>query len=129
MWASDTATHFKNQIVEQTRKRPEGQAYIRGSKYSTKQWNCLVERMIKEIVRCLKAVLQEERRDLREWVGLVPAVQWALNTAYGQRYTSTPCDVMFGRAPITSFSTIASATSEDWQVHVLDDEGLKRKVT
>ena len=28
----------------------------------------------------LKAILQEERRDIREWVDMVPVVQWALNT-------------------------------------------------
>ena len=48
--------------------------------------NGTCERMMREVVRTLKALIQEERRSTRDWVDLVPAVQWALNTAYRQRY-------------------------------------------
>ena len=57
---------------------------------------------MREVVRVLKAILQEERCDLSEWVDVVPAVQWALNTAYHERYASTPFHIMFGRVPLTS---------------------------
>ena len=67
-------------------------------------------------------MLQEERRDVRDWVGLVPAVQWALNTAFRERYASTPYHVMFGRAPRTSFSTLASSTGGEWRLDVLDED-------
>ena len=73
-------------------------------------------------------MLQEERRSARDWVDLVPAVQWALNTAYRERYGSTPYHVMFGRAPKTFLSTLASSTSGDWQVNVLGATALRRHV-
>ena len=51
-----------------------------------------------------------------------PAVQCALNTAYRERYASTPYHVMFERAPLTSFSALASSTGEDWKVDALDEK-------
>ena len=66
-------------------------------------------RIICEEMRALKAILQEKRRDIREWMDVVSAIQWALN----------PYQVMFGRAPLTSFSTLASSTGEDWKVDAL----------
>ena len=83
---------------------------------------------MREVVRALKAMLNEERRDPRDWVGLVPAVQWALNTAFRERYGSTPYHVMFGRAPRTSFDTLASAYGETWTVDVLDPISLRNKI-
>ena len=51
--------------------------------------NDTCERMMRGVGRALKATLQEERHDFRVWVDVVPAVQWALNTAYHERYAST----------------------------------------
>ena len=53
-------------------------------------------------------------------------VKWALNTAFRERYSSTPHYVIFGRAPQTALSTLASSTEQDWQVHVLDDMALRQ---
>ena len=89
--------------------------------------NGTCERMMREVVRALKAILQEERRDIREWMEVVPAVQWALSTTCRERYASTPYHVMFGRAPLASFSTLASSTGEDWKVDALNAEALRRK--
>ena len=82
---------------------------------------------MREGVLALKAILQE-RRDIYVWVDVVPAVQWALNTAYRKRHTSTTYHVMFGWATLASFSTLASSTSEDWKLNALDEEVLRRKV-
>ena len=57
--------------------------------------NGVCERIILEVVHKLKAFLHEERRDIREWVDEVPAVQWAMNMVYGERYASTAYHVMF----------------------------------
>ena len=46
--------------------------------------NGTCERMMREVVRTF--MVQEERRHTRDWVELVPAVQWALNTAFRERY-------------------------------------------
>ena len=61
-------------------------------------------------------------------VELVPAVQRALNIAFRERYGSTPCHVRFGRAPRTALSTLAFSTGQDWQVDVLDDKALRKKL-
>ena len=84
--------------------------------------------MMREVVRAFKAILQEDRRCINEWVDVVPAVQWALNTAYRESNASTPYHVMFVQAPLTTFLTLASSTGEDWSVDALDEEVLRRKV-
>ena len=57
---------------------------------------------------------------------MLPAVQWALNTALRPRYGSTPYHVMFGRAPGTSFSVLANSSAGEWNCDVLDDDQIKR---
>ena len=79
---------------------------------------------MREVVHALKAILQEEGRDIREWVDVVPAVQWALNTTHRERHASIPYHVMFVRAPLTSLSTLTSSTGEDWKVDALDEKAF-----
>ena len=126
VWLSDTASHFKNRVMKtlEGALRVEHRFAVANSPWS----NGTCERMIHEVVRALKKKNQEERRDTREWVDVVPAVQWALNSSYREIYESTPYHVMFGRAPLTSYSTLASLTGEDWKVDALDEEALRRKV-
>ena len=83
---------------------------------------------MREVVHTLKAMIHEERRTAQDWVELVPAVQWALNTAFRERYGFTPYHAMFGRAPRIALSTLASSTGQDWQVDVLDENALQAKV-
>ena len=92
--------------------------------------NGTCERMMREEVRTLnlKGMIQEEQRNTQDWVELVPAVQWALNTAFRERHGSTPYHVMCGRAPRIALSTLASSTGQDWQVDVLDEKALRTKV-
>ena len=80
---------------------------------------------MREVVRTLKAMTQEERRSNQDWVELVPAVLWALNAALRERYGSTSYHVMFGRAPRTALFTL---TGQEWQVHVMNDKALRKKV-
>ena len=80
--------------------------------------------MVKVAVRSLRSVLLEQRRAVSEWVDVLPAVQWALNTAFRPRYGRTPYHVMFGRAPRTSFSVNSSAG--EWNCDVFDDDQMKR---
>ena len=81
--------------------------------------NGTCEQMMREVMRTLEEILQEERRDICEWVDVVPAVQWALNTVYCERNASTPYHFMLGQVPLTSFSILASSTGEDRKVDVL----------
>ena len=125
VWVSATASYFKNRVMKalEGALRVEHRFAVANSPWS----NGTCERMMREMVRALKAILQEEGRDIREWVGVVPAVQWALNTAYREIYASIPYHVMFGLAPLTSFSTLASSTGEDWKVDALDERPYGRK--
>ena len=42
--------------------------------------NGTVERMMREVIHGVKAMLNEGERPLSEWVVVLPVVQWALNT-------------------------------------------------
>ena len=99
---SKPALHFKNRVM----KTLEGALRVKHRFPVVKSpWSiCTCE------VRVLKAILQEERRDICEWVDVVPAVQCALNTAYCERCANTTYHVMFGRAPLISFSALTSST-------------------
>ena len=126
VWVSDIASYFKTRVM----KTLEGALRV---KYRfavvNSPWSSgPSKRMISEMKRVLKATLQEERRDIRERVDVVPAVQCALNTVYRMRSASTPYHVTFRREPLTDFSTLASLTGEDWKVDALDEETLRRKV-
>ncbi|CAN0312796.1 unnamed protein product [Scytosiphon promiscuus] len=82
--------------------------------------------MVKEVVRSLRSILSEQRRQVSEWVDVLPAVQWSLNTAFRPRYGSTPYHVMFGRPPRTSFSVLANSSAGQWNCDVLDNDQIKR---
>lgn len=85
---SDTASHFKNHMMAALEK---SLGIDRKFAVANSPWsNGTCERMMREVVRTLKAMLQEERCSTRDWADLVPAVQWALNTVYRERYGSTP---------------------------------------
>ena len=100
MWVIDTATHFENAILTRLREalRVDHQFAVAYSPWSNGTW----ERMVKEVVSSLRSIFLQQRRAVSEWVDVLPAVQWALNTAFRPRYGSTPYHVMFGRAPKTS---------------------------
>ena len=98
---SDTASHFKNHVTAALEK---SLGVDRRFSVASSPWsNGTCKRMMREVVRTLKAMIQEERRNTQDWVELVPMVQWALNTAFREIYGSTPDHVMFGRAPRTAF--------------------------
>ena len=94
MWVSDTATHFKNADLTRLREalRVEHEFAVAYSPWS----NGTCERMVKEVVHALRSILLEQRREVSEWIDVLPAVQYSLNTAFRRRYGSTPYHVMFG---------------------------------
>lgn len=53
--------------------------------------------MIWEAICALKAMLNEEKGDPRDRIGLVPAAQWMPNMIFSEKYGSTPYHVMYGR--------------------------------
>ncbi|CAN0208839.1 unnamed protein product, partial [Discosporangium mesarthrocarpum] len=52
----------------------------------------------------------EAQRPVADWVDFVPAVQCALNSAFRERFQSIPYRLMYGRAPRTVISTLASGS-------------------
>ena len=78
MWVNDTATHFKNRVIAQLSDalKVDHRFAVAYTPWS----NGTCERMIREVVRALKSILSEQRKQVAEWVGVLPAAQWALNT-------------------------------------------------
>ena len=78
-WVSDNATHFRNCVV---RKLVKALGVDHRFSVANSAWtNGTVERMMREGTHGAKAMLNVGRRPLSEWVVVLPAVQWALNTA------------------------------------------------
>ena len=73
VWVSDTASHFKNQMMAALEKSlgVDGRFSVANSPWS----NGTCGRMMREVVRTLKAMIHEGRRTAQVWVELVPAVQ------------------------------------------------------
>lgn len=71
VWMSATATHFKNKILATLEK---ALGVERRFTVASRPWsNGTCERMIRDVVHTMKAILQERRGSVRDW---------ALNTAY-----------------------------------------------
>ena len=62
-----------------------------------------------EVVEPLRVFL-EQRKQVAEWVDVLPAAQWALNTSFSERCRNTPYSVMFGRATGTMSSALSTVT-------------------
>ena len=87
-WVSDNATHFRNSAVRKLAKALDVEH--RFSVANSAWTNGTVERMMREVIDEGKAMLNEGGRPLSEWVVVLPAVQWALNTAWWKRLRTTP---------------------------------------
>ena len=83
VWVRDTATHFRNAILTRLREalRVDNQFAVAYSPWS--EGTC--ERVVKKVVRSLRSILLEQRRAVSEWVDVLPAVHWALNTVFRPR--------------------------------------------
>ena len=121
---SDTATYFKNAILTRLREAllVDHQFAVAYSPWS----NGTCERMANEVVRSFRSIILEQRRAFSEWVDVLPAVRWVLNTAFRPRYGSTSYHVMFGCAPRTSSSLLANSSAGEWNCDVLDVDQIKR---
>ena len=70
---SDTASHFKNRVMKTLKKALR---VDHGFLKANSLWsNGTCGRMMREAVRALKAILQEEGCDIRKWMNVVPTVQ------------------------------------------------------
>ena len=78
VWVSDTATYFKNRVIAQLSDalKVDHRCAVAYTPWS----NGTGERMVREVVPALKSTLSEQRKQVAEWVDVLPAAQWALNT-------------------------------------------------
>lgn len=78
---------------------------------------------MREVVPTSKPILQQRGGSVRDSVGLVPAVQWALNTAYHEHYGSTPYRITCGKPPMTArpplLLLVVSSAGNKWNVEAI----------
>lgn len=120
MWVSDTASHFKNGglLSVADTLRTSHHFAVAGSAWT----NGTVGRMMREIIRKFRALLNEARRVLDWLAKVVPVAKWALNAACRERLHASPYKAMFGREPETSFSTFLECGDYDWDAGRLEAE-------
>jgi len=90
--------------------------------------NGTVERMMREILRTAKSILNERRRPLSEWIVVVPAIQWALNTAWRKRLGASPFQAMMGRHPRTTLDVLVEENAEGVSLSPVDPQELRNRV-
>ena len=83
---------------------------------------------MREILRTAKAILNERRRPLSEWIAVVPGIQWALNTAWRKRLEASPFQVMMGRPPRTTLDVLVHELEGGVQLSPVDGQELRDKV-
>ena len=66
VWVSDTATHFKNRMITQLSDTLK--VDYRFAVAYTPWSNSTCERMVREVIRALKSILSEQRKQVAEWV-------------------------------------------------------------
>ena len=71
---SDIASDLKNHVMAALERSLGVDRQFSVANSSRSNDRC--ERMMREVVRTLKAMIQEERRNTQDWIELVPAVQW-----------------------------------------------------
>ncbi|KAE8908713.1 hypothetical protein PF001_g4709 [Phytophthora fragariae] len=94
MWMSDQGTHFKNELMAELRQRLKGvHTFV---PVYTPWVNGTVERLNRDILHVVRALLLELQLDTRNWEYLLPVVQANLN--------HTPVISLGGVAPTELFT-------------------------
>ena len=120
---SDNATHFRNGVVRKLVKSLDVEHQF--SVGNSARTNGTAKRMMREVVHGAKAMLNEWGRPLSEWIVVLPAVQWALNTAWQSRLHLTPYHVMMGCEPRTAFTALIECDYEGFQFSPIGETRLK----
>ena len=104
-----TPTHFCNRVV---RKLMRALGVEHRLSVANSAWtNGTVERMMREVIHGAKVMLKEWERPLSDSAMVLPAVQWALNTAWQKQLQTTPYHIMMGREPRTVFTALIKGTT------------------
>lgn len=97
MQVSDNGAHCKTRVVRKAAKALN--VTHRFGVADSARTNGTIERMVREVVRTAKAILNEHQCPLSRWVVVLPATQWALNTTYRPRQKISSFQLMLGREP------------------------------
>jgi hypothetical protein len=125
---SDTASHFKNDLLSHLRSLLGCDHHFSVANVSFS--NGTVERMVQETIRTFKSTLLDRQRPLEEWIEYVPVVQLALNTATRSRLKVSPHELMFGTPPRTPVSAVLESLGEGkWTTHEVSLEAIQRHCT
>lgn len=102
-WVSDNGSHFKSEIMADLAVRLRGvQSFV--PVYSP--WiNGTVERLNRDILQVVRALLLELRLDTRSWEFVLPVLQANLN--------QTPVETLGGKTPLELFTGLPVATPLD----------------
>ena len=132
LWISEQAKEMKTRLMVCAHIKDAGHRRIVATLQRLQGYCCLfrmeihVTEFVKHCLHCIDSKAGEKiQRPLGETVhGMISGE--VLHFDY--LYANTQYHVMFGRAPLTSFLTLASSTGEYWKVGALDEEALRRKV-
>ena len=99
-WVSDQGTHFKNEVIKEIQ-------HVLGACHHFTTARCpwangMVEVVMRDLKRCLRALLSEWRLQPNEWPRIIKLVQMALNNAASSSLGGrTPIEMMIGAKPIS----------------------------
>lgn len=100
IWVSDNGSHFKNEVMSELSRRMKVKHEFT---LAHSPWiNGSVERINRDILQVLKAMVLEYKLSFRDWVYLVPMIQSSLN--------HTPVPSLGNRAPIELFTSLERPT-------------------
>ncbi|GMF64573.1 unnamed protein product [Phytophthora lilii] len=103
MWVSDNGTHFKNKLMDNLRDRVK--ALHTFVPVYTPWVNGTIERINRDILQVMRALLLEHQLDTKSWEHLLPLVQANLN--------QTPVNSLGGKAPVELFTALKVPTQLD----------------
>ncbi|GMF09609.1 unnamed protein product [Phytophthora lilii] len=102
-WVSDQGTHIKNAVIEDMQHALGAHHHFTTSRCP---WaNGTVEVVMRETLRCCRALLSEWRLRPREWPRVIKIVQLVLN--------NTPSPSLGGVAPVTAMTGLSAMGPSD----------------
>ncbi|KAE9062778.1 hypothetical protein PF010_g29265 [Phytophthora fragariae] len=115
MLMSDQGAHFRNEVVKHLRARLKVEQVF--SPVYTPWLNGTVERLNKDVLQVVRALLMEYALDTHEWPYLLPALQANLN--------HTPVQSLGGHSPVELFTGLPASSPLDTVVsHRADADPL-----
>jgi len=119
LWISDQGTHFKNSVIDLLCKQLKCEQSFSVT-YSP--WiNGSIERLNRDIVQVMRAMVLEWKVDHRDWLSLVPLVQASLNhTPVPSLANRSPLELFTGLSPPSPFGGVFVRKPSPGKLIVLD---------